>query len=208
MYLYIEDLKNNYMEKYKVKVITLLRRQDRRDKLEKQQFFKNINFEYVVGINGQEYELTDFDKEFIKGNDYEKYNIHIPSLVAANYTHLNLLEECASQDLPYFIFEDDTEQLQDFPLELVERIANRKNIDYYWLVADQPTILAYVIWPKGAEKIIEHVTNTAKLSRGLDWQIFEMKKNILLRGDQVKSSYFTQVPGKDSDITNLENYEK
>ena len=36
----------------------------------------------------------------------------------------------------------------------------------------------------------------------------EMKKSLLLRGDQVKSSYFTQVPGKDSDITNLENYEK
>ena len=51
---------------FKVKVITLPRRQDRRDKLEKQQFFKDIDFEYAIGINGQEYELTDFDKEFIQ----------------------------------------------------------------------------------------------------------------------------------------------
>ena len=195
------------MEKYKIKVITLLRRQDRRDKLEQQQLFKDVLFEYVIGINGREYELTDFDKKFIEGNTYDKYDIHIPSLVAANYTHLNLLEECSNQGLPYFIFEDDVKQLKDFPIEKIERISKRKNIDYYWLMPDNSSILAYVIWPKGAKKIIDHVTSTAKLSRGLDWQIFDMKKSLLLRGDQLDISYFDQTPGKDSDITTIENYD-
>jgi len=194
------------MEKYKVKVITQVKNIQRRVKLEKQQFFQDIPFEYVIGIDGKKYKLTEFDEDLIKGNDYEKYGIHIPSLVAANYTHLNLLEECANQDLPYFIFEDDANQLQEFPLELVNKIANRKKIDYYWLMPDQPSILAYVIWPKGAAKIVDHIINRSKLSRGLDWQIFDMRREIILRGDQLKSSYFDQTPGHDSDITTLENY--
>jgi len=194
-------------EKYKVKVITQVKSIERRVKLQNQQFFKDIPFDYVIGINGQEYELTEFDMNLIKGNDYEKWGVHIPSMVCAQYMHLNLLEECAEQHLPYFIFEDDAEQLQDFPEELVNRIANRSNIDYYWLMPDEPSILAYVIWPKGARKIVDHIINKVGLSRGLDWEIFDMRKNVILRGDQLKSSYFDQTPGFNSDITTLENYD-
>ena len=61
-------------EKYKVKVITQVKSIERRVKLQNQQFFKDIPFDYVIGINGQEYELTEFDMNLIKGNDYEKYN--------------------------------------------------------------------------------------------------------------------------------------
>ena len=102
---------------YKVKVISLKRREDRR--VHMAHMFQHINFDFVDALDGQTYDLTEFDKEFIEGNDYEKHGIHIPSLVCANYTHLNLLDECSKQDQPYFIFEDDTEQLQDFPIELV-----------------------------------------------------------------------------------------
>ena len=92
---------------YKVKVISLKRRQDRRKKIS--HMLQQIDFDFVDGLDGQKYKLTKFDKEFIKGNDYKKHGIHIPSLVCANYTHLNLLAECAKQDKPYFIFEDDIE---------------------------------------------------------------------------------------------------
>ena len=90
---------------YKVKVISLKRRQDRRKKIS--HMLQQIDFDFVDGLDGQKYKLTKFDKEFIKGNDYKKHGIHIPSLVCANYTHLNLLDECSKQDQPYFIFEDD-----------------------------------------------------------------------------------------------------
>ena len=86
---------------YKVKVISLKKRQDRRKKIA--HMLQQIDFEFVDALDGQEYKLTKFDKEFIKGNDYKKYDIHIPSLVCANYMHLNLLAECAKQDKPYFI---------------------------------------------------------------------------------------------------------
>jgi hypothetical protein len=72
---------------------------------------------------------------------------------------------------------------------------------------DEPSILAYVIWPKGARKIVDHIINKVGLSRGLDWEIFDMRKNVILRGDQLKSSYFDQTPGFNSDITTLENYD-
>ena len=76
---------------YKIKVISLKRRQDRRKKIS--HMLQQINFDFVDGLDGQKYKLTKFDKEFIKGNDYNKHGIHIPSLVCANYTHLNLLAE-------------------------------------------------------------------------------------------------------------------
>ena len=52
---------------YKVKVISLKRRQDRRKKIS--HMFQHIPFEFVDALDGQEYKLTKFDKEFIKGND-------------------------------------------------------------------------------------------------------------------------------------------
>jgi len=191
---------------YKVKVISLKRRQDRRKKIS--HMLQQIDFDFVDGLDGQKYKLTKFDKEFIKGNDYKKHGIHIPSLVCANYTHLNLLVECAEQDKPYFIFEDDIELTDAKAPDLYfETLASVEDLDAFWLIPNEPSIAAYIVWPEGAKKMIDYVNNIAKLKRGLDWAFWDIRKKKNFRADQAKEAYFKHDPGKDSDITTIENYD-
>tara|TARA_Y100001954_G_scaffold74960_1_gene82246 strand:- start:1001 stop:1600 length:600 start_codon:yes stop_codon:yes gene_type:complete len=194
------------MSTYKVKVISLERRQDRRRKMVN--MFQHIPFEFVNALDGQEYKLTAYDKKMIKGNEYEKYGIHIPSLVCANYMHLNLLDECSKQDLPYFIFEDDVELTENkAPENYFETLASVVDLDAFWLIAGTPTIAAYVVWPLGAKIMKNYIIRKAKLKVGLDWSFWDLRNSGKLRVDQAKESYFATIPGKDSDITNLENYD-
>tara|TARA_B100000780_G_scaffold104498_1_gene73090 strand:+ start:4680 stop:5273 length:594 start_codon:yes stop_codon:yes gene_type:complete len=195
------------MSIYKVKVISLERRNDRREKMSK--MFQHVPFEFVDALDGQNYKLTAYDKKMIEGNDYEKHNIHIPSLVCANYMHLNLLEECSKQDLPFFIFEDDVSLNENHepPKELFETLSSVNDLDAFWLISDTPTIAAYIVWPSGAKIMKNHIIRKAKLKRGLDWSFWDLRKSDKLRVDQLKVSYFDTNPGIDSDITTLDNYE-
>ena len=191
---------------YKIKVISLKRRQDRRKKIS--HMLQQIDFDFVDGLDGQKYKLTKFDKEFIKGNDYKKHGIHIPSLVCANYTDLNLLAECAEQDKPYFIFEDDIELTDAKTPDLYfETLASVEDLDAFWLIPNEPSIAAYIVWPEGAKKMIDYVNNIAKLKRGLDWAFWDIRKKKNFRADQAKEAYFKHDPGKNSDITTIENYD-
>tara|TARA_B000000475_G_C15911221_1_gene412655 strand:- start:121 stop:723 length:603 start_codon:yes stop_codon:yes gene_type:complete len=195
------------MSTYKVKVISLKRRQDRRKKMS--HMFQHINFEFVDALDGKTYKMTKFDKEFIKGNDYEKWGVHIPSMVCAQYMHLNLLEECANQELPYFIFEDDVLLNEDekAPDLYFEALASVEDLDAFWFVPNEPSVAAYIVWPEGAKKMIDYVNNVTKLRRGLDWAFWDLRKNKEFRADQANTSYFIHNPGEDSDITTIENYD-
>jgi len=192
---------------YKVKVISLERRQDRRKKMAN--MFQHVPFEFVDALDGQEYKLTAYDKKMIEGNEYEKYDIHIPSLVCANYMHLNLLDECSKQDLPYFIFEDDVflDKNWTAPKKFFETIASVNDLDAFWLIAGTPTIAAYVVWPSGAKIMKNYIIRKAKLKVGLDWSFWDLRNSGKLRVDQIKNPYFDTKPGVDSDITTLENYD-
>jgi len=196
---------------YKVKVISLKRRQDRREKIS--HMFQHVPFEFVDAIDGKEYKLTAYDKKMIEGNEYEKHGIHIPSLVCANYMHLNLLDECANQPkeeaVPYFIFEDAVylnEELKA-PDEMFETLASVNNLDAFWLITKVPSVGAYIVWPSGAKIMKNYIIRKAKLKRGLDWSFWNLRNSGKLRVDQLKDSYFGHNPGEDSDITTLENYD-
>ena len=189
------------MSAYKVKIISLKRRQDRRLRIK--EVFKDIPFEFFDAIDGQNYQLTEKDLKFIEGNEYAKYGIHIPSLVCANYTHLNLLAQCANDVIPYFIFEDDVEFIK--PIDFDFNQIAQKDLDVFWLMPNEPSILAYVVWPKGAKILIEWI-NKIGLSRGLDWQFNHIKNKGLIKEEELHNKYFTQIPGKDSDITQNEWY--
>ena len=197
------------MSIYKIKCISLKRREDRRIRMKN--MFGKHDFEFVDALDGKNYKLTDFDKKFIKGNNYKKYGIHIPSLVCANYMHLNLLDECANapkelRNVPYFIFEDDVHLKRPLPYTF-EDIASKKNLNYFWLIKEEPSIAAYVVWPEGAKIMRDYIINDVKLKRGLDWSFHELRKTDKLVGDQVEDSYFVTIPGEDSDITDKKNYD-
>lgn len=190
------------MNTYKVKVISLLRRQDRREKFS--ETFKGINFEFFDALDGKDYKLTDFDKEFIKGNNYQKFGIHIPSLVCANYSHLSIIKECSQDTVPYFIFEDDVEIIKPIDFKF-EEIA-KKDLDAFWLIPNHHSIIAYVVWPAGAKKLLDYIYNEVKLKVGLDWNFHYIKGTEKIKDEQISTSYFTQKAGFESDITTLVNY--
>ena len=191
---------------YKLKVISLKRREDRRAKM--LHLLQKVPFEFVDALDGREYELTEADKEFIKHNEYERFGIHIPSLVCANYMHLNLLDECANQDLPYIIFEDDLELTDETPPEeYFETLASVADLDAFFFIGKTPSIAAYMVWPQGAKKMLKHIEKV-KLNRGLDWQFWDLRQtDKTFRCETSPVEYFKTTPGSDSDITNIENYD-
>lgn len=190
------------IDNHKIKVISLKRREDRRKKFS--ETFKDYKFEFVDALDGQLYKMTSIDKELVRGNDYEKYRIHIPSLVCANKMHLRLLEECSCDIVPYVIFEDDTELLKPIDFSF-EEICN-KNLDAFWLCPGHPSILCYIVWPSGAKILLDWVYDNVKLVQGLDWGFHKIKETDKLRYEELHDHYFTQKPGIDSDVGDLPYY--
>jgi len=191
---------------YKVKVISLKRRKDRREKM--LHLLQKVPFEFIDALDGKDYKLTAADKEFIKHNEYSRFDIHIPSLVCANYMHLNLLDECANQDLPYIILEDDIELTDETPPEkYFETLSSVNDLDAFFFIGKTPSIAAYMVWPKGAKKMLKYIEKV-KLNRGLDWQFWTLREiDKTFRCETPKIEYFRTIPGHDSDITNTKNYD-
>jgi GR25 family glycosyltransferase involved in LPS biosynthesis len=186
-----------------IKVISLKRRQDRRTKFTKT-FSPYFDFEFVDAVDGLEYKLTKEDEKMIEGNKYHTQQIHIPSLVCANKMHMRLYEECIASNTPYVIIEDDADLMKPIDFSF-KKILDRKDLDAFWLVPDTFSILAYIIWPEGAKKLLKFIEKN-RLPEGLDIMYGGIKNKGILKEDQLNSKYFKQYPGVDSDITPLPFY--
>lgn len=188
---------------YKFKVLSLEHRKDRQQEFKKN--FKEYNFEFFWGINGKEYELTEYDKEWIRGNRYREWGIHIPSLVAANRSHIRLLNNCIKDNVPYVIFEDDAKLLKPIDFKFEDLV--KKDLDVFWLMPGKPSILCYIVWPSGAEKLIEAVDREEGLILGLDYMWDYLKGIHYLKEEELWDDYFWQVAGdENSDITSALYY--
>lgn len=185
---------------YKIKVISLLRREDRRNLFNSR--FSNYEFEFVDAVDGQQYLMSEEDWKFVEGNSYAERGIHIPSLVCANKMHIKLLKECCVGDIPYVIFEDDTEIIK--PIDFSFDELSKKEIDVIWFM-NYPSILAYMVWPSGATKLLECID---KLDRGLDDKFFELRSDKNIIQEEFQTQYFYQRPGYDSDIGKNIDYKK
>jgi hypothetical protein len=184
--------------KHKTFVISLKRRPDRRSKI-KDLFDRNgIDFSFCDGIDGRELEITEEVHNLFKGNDFDDFGIIKECIYGANLTHLKILKECSEQDLPFFIFEDDTQILK--PLDFSFDDISKKSLDAFWLTRNEPSILAYVVWPEGARKMYDWVINVSKLDKGLDWKFLELRRSGIFKIEEIWDDYFYQVPGEDSDI--------
>lgn len=188
---------------YKIKVITLEKRKDRRELFDKR--FSEYNYEYFFGKDGKQYKLSEKDLEWIKGNDYEKFGIHTPSLVCANTAHIDLLKLCIKENIPYIIFEDDTEIIKSIDFKFEDIV--KKDLDVFWLMPNNPSILCYIVWPSGAKKLIESVEKEGGLKKGLDEMWHKLKNTKYLKEEQIHDKYFHQRMGSpDSDITEYLDY--
>ena len=83
--------------------------------------------------------------------------------------HLNLLDECAHQDLPYIIFEDDLELTDEtLPEEYFETLASVVDLDAFFFIGKTPSIAAYMVWPQGAKKMLKHIEKRCAFCINLD----------------------------------------
>lgn len=185
---------------YKIKVISLQRRKDRREIFANR--FSEFDYEFVDALDGREYQMTDEDWKFVEGNSYMERGIHIPSLVCANKMHIKLLKECSMDDVPYVIFEDDTQIIKEIDFSFDE--LSKKQIDVLWFM-NYPSILTYMVWPRGATKLLESID---KLDRGLDDKFYDLRENKNIIQEEFKTQYFYQRPGEDSDIGKNIDYKK
>jgi len=189
---------------YKIKVLSLERRNDRRELFDSR--FSDFEYEYFYGLDGKEYTLSDYDIKWISGNAYANYKIHIPSLVCANKSHILMLKQCISDNIPYIIFEDDTEIIKPIDFKFEDIV--KKDLDVFWLMPNDPSILCYIVWPNGAKKLIKYVDKKGGLIKGLDDMWHTIKNKDYLKEEQLHNRYFHQQPGSiDSDITTSLNYQ-
>ena len=186
-----------------IKVISLKRRQDRRTKFTKT-FSPYFDFEFVDALDGLEYKITKEDEKMIEGNRYHLQQIHVPSHICANRMHMRLYEECIASNTPYVIMEDDAELIKPIDFSFKE-ILDRKDLDTFWLVPDSLSVLAYIVWPEGAKKLLKFIEKN-RLPKGLDVMYSNIKNKGVLKEDQLDDMYFIQYPGIDSDITSLPFY--
>lgn len=190
---------------YKIKVLSLKRREDRQEKFREVFSDYNFNYEFHWGIDGKEYKLTDYDKKWIVGNNGKTVGIHMESLVATMHSHNNILRDCIKDGIPYIVFEDDTKLLK--PLDFNFDDIVKKDLDVFWLMPYRDSILAYVVWPSGAKKLIEATDREGGLKYGFDLMWHELKNTGYLREEQLWEDYFYQTSGdEDSDITTMLYY--
>lgn len=191
---------------YKIKILSLERRKDRQEKFIKEFSDYNFDYEFHWGIDGKKYQLTEYDKEWIVGNDGEIVGIHMESLVATMHSHNNILRDCISDGIPYVVFEDDAKLLK--PLDFSFDDIVKKELDVFWLIPNKRSILAYVVWPSGAKKLIEATDKRGGLRYGFDYMWHELKNTGLLKEENIWDDYFYQFSGdEDSDITTMLYYD-
>ena len=84
-----------------------------------------------------------------------------------------MLKQCISDNIPYIIFEDDTEIIKPIDFKFEDIV--KKDLDVFWLMPKQSSILCYVVWPAGAKKLIKCVDKKGVLIKGLDdmWHIIK-----------------------------------
>jgi hypothetical protein len=184
--------------KYKTFVISLKRRQDRRNKIIELFEKHNIVFSFYDAIDGKELLVTKQIQELFEGNDFDEFGIIKECIYGANLTHLQIIKECSEQQLPYFIFEDDVQIIKELDFTFDEIV--NKSLDAFWLTRNEPSILCYVVWPEGAKKMYDWVMNVSKLNRGLDWKYQDLRISKLFKIEEIWDDYFYQIPGEDSDI--------
>jgi len=183
---------------YKTFVISLKRRQDRREKITDLFLQNNIDFSFYDGVDGRDLIVTNEINDLFRGNDFDDYGIIKECIYGANITHLNLLKECSQQNLPYIIFEDDVQIIKPIDFKFEDIV--KKELDAFWLTRNQPSILCYIVWPEGAKKLYHWIMDVVKLDRGLDWKFHDLRNSKLYNIEEIWDDYFYQVPGDDSDI--------
>jgi len=144
------------ISKFKIKVLSLKRREDRRNRFLDffSRHFYSIPFEFFDAIDGKDYELTEEEDNLFTNSDYHLYNVHVNSVKCTALSHMKMWKSCIDDNIPYLIFEDDLHIVHDG-----YEIKPPTDYELYLIGKENtyPNCYAYWINPNGAKKLIKLV---------------------------------------------------
>ena len=155
---------------YEVKVLSLKRRQDRREYISKL-IGEKYPFSFFDALDGKLQETTN---NLFKESDYHLWNVDPNCVRAVALSNMLIWEECLKQQKNICVFEDDIDLINNEVLNLGELF--QKDFDIFFLnniTQWFPNCYCYLIKPKGAEKLIEYFKQNG-FKRSVDWELVSL----------------------------------
>lgn len=155
---------------YEVKVLSLKRRQDRREYISKL-IGEKYPFSFFDALDGK---LQETSNDFFKESDYDLWNVDPNCVRAVALSNMLIWEECLKQQKNICVFEDDIDLINNKVLNLGELF--QKDFDVFFLnniTQWFPNCYCYLIKPKGAEKLIEYFKQNG-FKRSVDWELVSL----------------------------------
>lgn len=159
---------------YEIKVLSLKRRQDRRDFI-----IKQINgkypFTFFDAVDGKELILTPEIENYFKDSDYHLWNVDVKCVMAVFLSNMEMWKESINENKNLCIFEDDI-NIDPNEIEEIDELF-KKDFDLYILVKKWiPNCYSYLVKPEGAKKLLNYFTNTS-ITQSLDWELAKLDGN-------------------------------
>lgn len=159
---------------YEIKVLSLKRRQDRREFI-----IKQINgkypFNFFDAIDGKELIVTEEIKNYFKDSDYHLWNVDVKCVMAVFLSNMEMWKESINENKNLCIFEDDI-NINPNEIEEIDELF-KEDFDIYILVKKWiPNCYSYLIKPEGAKKLLNYFTNTS-ITQSLDWELAKLDGN-------------------------------
>ena len=154
---------------YEVKVLSLKRRQDRREYISKL-IGEKYPFSFFDALDGKLQETTN---NLFKESDYHLWNVDPNCVRAVALSNMLIWEECLKQQKNICVFEDDIDLINNEVLNLGELFQKDFDIFLNNITHWFPNCYCYLIKPKGAEKLIEYFKQNG-FKRSVDWELVSL----------------------------------
>lgn len=197
---------------YEIKVLSLERRQDRREYITKLLDGK-YPFTFFNAIDGRELIMTEEIEEMFKNSDFHLWNVHRNSVISVALSNMKIWEESVKYNKNICIFEDDIAFNIDEIVDLEKLF--KKDFDIYFLndIMDWfPNCHSYLVKPEGAQKLLDYFKDRG-LYRSLAWELSNLAREPLhFKVMWLDKNYFTktddEVIGKSDLLVDGDRYKE
>ena len=140
---------------YEIKVLSLKRRQDRRDHMIAN-FGKRYSFDFWDALDGKTHKFTPKENQLFKNSEIHLYNCDINSVKAVSISNYNMWKYSSDNNINLVIIEDDVWITSASWFNFDEIFKDNFDIHFLTDIRDFANCFAYMVTPQGAKKLIEH----------------------------------------------------
>lgn len=157
--------------KIEVKVISLKKRQDRRD-YTNQHLSERYDFTFFDAIDGKTHKFTPEENKLFKNSEFHTYNVYPEACKGICLSNYYLWEYAVENNTNLVIFEDDV--IITSPAWFVWEEMFKDDFDIHFLTNQKEfaNCYAYLVTVKGAKKLIQHFNEVGfkdQLDNDLRW---------------------------------------